>query len=100
MGAALYGLIGLIAASLLTLIGVLRAGQAPTHLADVTGLQVLAEELRKDRDDLRAQNLAGKTEAAQLREEITALRGEITGLRGEVHCLREALAGGGDTDGC
>lgn len=100
MTAAVYGLVALIGAALLALIGVLRAGRAPAHLADVTGLQALADELRIDRDDLRVQITGFKANAGTLtaeterwRAEAVALRGEVTALRGEVAALHARLGG-------
>ena len=53
--ATYLGFGGLVVAALLGLLGVLRTGQAPAHLADVEGIRTLADQLREDRDDLRRQ---------------------------------------------
>jgi hypothetical protein len=53
--AAVLGFGGVVAAALLALLGVLRTSANPSHLADVEGLRVLAEELRAEVTDLRGQ---------------------------------------------
>jgi len=64
---ALLGFAGISLAALLTLYGVLRTGRAPAHLADVTGMSLLVDQLQEERDELRRQLAECRAENERLR---------------------------------
>jgi hypothetical protein len=67
--AALIGGAALTLAGVFTAIAALFAGRGPSHLADVTGLSALVDQLQEERDRALAQLAECQQEAARLRGE-------------------------------
>jgi len=67
MTGAIIGLAATVAAALLATYGVLRSGRAPAHMADVTGMSMLVDQLQEERDDLRRRLEACEHECERLR---------------------------------
>jgi hypothetical protein len=66
---AILGLTGVIVAGIAALAAALFAARPPSHLADVEGLRVLADELQEERDRLREQLAACQAENTRLRQQ-------------------------------
>jgi hypothetical protein len=76
MTATLLGFSAVVAAALLGLLGVLRTGRAPTHLADVEGFNRLLDQTQEDRDYWRSRALDDEAALAECQAEAHRLRAE------------------------
>lgn len=83
--ANILGFAGVAMATILGLFGVLHAARPPQHLADVEGLRSLIDELRTDRDDLRAQIINLQGDLRKLRDCVDKLQSRLRdrGLPGD-----------------
>jgi peptidoglycan hydrolase CwlO-like protein len=92
VSAAILGFAGIVAAALFALAGVRRTGRPPAHLADVEGLKTLADELRVDRDDLRAQVAARDQRITELTGKLAAKAAEVASVSAQLAAVAAELA--------
>lgn len=102
MTAAVIGLAATLFAALAALLGTLRTGRAPAHLADVEGLARLVQELRaeldrKETELTRAERQHGdpalREQLMERQRQLSACQRQLAECWGRVRDLREGTHG-------